>query len=80
MDLRKSIEEDISQLIKEKLEIDFCCEGTDFVSKSLVELGISSLDSITILIALEERYNVEFDEMFQTIEELIGFIEKKVCN
>lgn len=80
MYLRKVIEEDIFKLIKEKLEIDLEFEDKSFLSKGLIELGVSSLDSITILIVLEEKYGIEFDEMFQTIEELIIYIEKKVYN
>ena len=50
MILRKDIEKEIINLIKDKLNEEINFEGQELMSKSFIELGISSLDSIEILI------------------------------
>ncbi len=47
---------------------------------SFKDLGIDSLDFVEILMELEEKLEVELEleENFSTIGELVNFIEKKV--
>jgi acyl carrier protein len=47
---------------------------------SFKDLGIDSLDFVEILMELEEKLEVELEleENFSTIGELVAFIEKKV--
>ncbi len=55
---------------------------TDIINGNFTDLGINSLSFIKIVVALEEAFNVQFDdsqinfEMFGKIETITGLIEK----
>jgi len=56
-------------------------EGLQITAKtSFKELGIDSLDFVEILMELEEKLGVELEleENFTTIGELVAYIEQKV--
>ena len=72
-------------MIFEKLR-DLIVEHTDADPESVrpstqfIDLGIDSLDTVEMIMQLEEELGVEleFDEKVTTVGELVNFIEKKL--
>lgn len=66
----------IAELIAERTG----CEKTDIKeSSTFTELGIDSLDTVELLMNLEDStgMNIELTEKVETVGELINFIERK---
>ncbi|MCL2367666.1 MAG: acyl carrier protein [Oscillospiraceae bacterium] len=69
--------EKLQKLMEEHLGID---PGEVTAETTFESLGIDSLDTVEMLMDLEEELGVELelDEKITTIGELVAFIEKKV--
>lgn len=68
--------EAMAELLAERLE----CEVSEIkMESSFKELGIDSLDTVDLLMGLEDKLNisVELDEKVETVADLVHFIEKK---
>ena len=68
--------ETMVKLLAERLE---CSASEIKMESSFKELGIDSLDTVDLLMALEDELNisVELDEKVETVGDLVRFIEKK---
>ena len=72
------MKEEIKSLIEEILNIKF-----DKENESLKENGVDSLMLIKIIIGLEEKYNIIFEDndlyikKFDTLDDLVAFVVKK---
>ena len=67
----------IAKIIAERTD----CKVSDVKPESTFsELGIDSLDTVELLMSLEDEINVELelDEKVETVSDLVAFIEKKV--
>ncbi len=74
-----SIEEKVKQIIVEQLGVD---EGEVTPTASFVDdLGADSLDTVELVMALEEAFDVEIPdedaENIRTVKDAIEYIEKK---
>ena len=71
--------EEIREIICEQLGID-----KDEVSLeiSLEELGADSLDLFQIITELEQKYNIEMEEVedIKTIQDAVNLVEKEINN
>lgn len=68
--------ETMAKLLAERLE----CDASEIkMESSFKELGIDSLDTVDLLMGLEDELNisVELDEKVETVGDLVRFIEKK---
>lgn len=68
--------ETMAKLLAERLE----CNASEIkMESSFKELGIDSLDTVDLLMGLEDELNisVELDEKVETVGDLVRFIEKK---
>ena len=68
--------EAIAELIADRLE----CEVSEVKMESkFSELGIDSLDTVDLLMNLEDKLNIsiELDEKVETVGDLVAFIENK---
>lgn len=58
--------------------IDNCTEKSDL----MIDLGLSSVGVLYVVIAIEEYFNIRFDNVgfgdFKTVGDVIDYIEKKV--
>jgi acyl carrier protein len=75
----KNIEQRIKKIIKEKLDIK---EKNILNHSSFVEdLGADSLDTVELIMALEEEFNIEISdeeaEKINTIQQSIEYIEAR---
>ena len=70
--------EAIAKLIAERNECDI---DTITAESRFADLGIDSLDTVEMLMALEDELGVEIelDEKVETVGELAEFIEKKMA-
>jgi len=70
------IMEKLTVLLAEHLDVDVALITPETTFESL---GIDSLDTVELLMELEEQMGVELelDERITTIGELVAFIEKK---
>jgi acyl carrier protein len=61
---------------------DFDEKGITEESDLILDLGLSSVGVLYIVIAIEEFFNVRFDDVgfgdFKTVGDVITYIEKKV--
>ncbi len=74
-----SVEEKVKQIIVEQLGVD---EGEVTPTASFVDdLGADSLDTVELVMALEEAFDVEIPdedaENIRTVKDAIEYIEKK---
>lgn len=69
--------EKLTALLAEHLEVD----SSEITAEATFEaLGIDSLDTVELLMNLEEELNIELElsEKVSTVGELAAFIEKKI--
>lgn len=72
--------ESVKDLVISTAELDF----DEFKDKELNKLIISSIKYITIIVAIENKYNFEFEDecllegYFQTYEQLAEYIQKAI--
>ena len=69
--------EAIAELIADRIE----CEVSEITPESKIhDLGIDSLDTVELLMNLEDRIGVqiELDEKVETVGELVAFVESKM--
>ena len=70
---------DVMKMAAPNAEIDVC--GLDESSNLITDLGLSSVGVLYIVIAIEEFFNIQFDDVgfgdFKTIGDVIDYIEKK---
>lgn len=75
-----SIEERIKKIISEQLGVDE--EDVVPEAKFVDDLGADSLDTVELVMALEEEFNIEIPdeeaEKIQTVGAAIDFIKEKV--
>lgn len=66
--------EKVAKLLAEHLDIDASAITKD---SKFSDLGIDSLDTVEILMSLEDEFGIEFDvsESTQTIGDLVKFID-----
>lgn len=74
-----AVEEKVKQIIVEQLGVD---EGEVTPTASFVDdLGADSLDTVELVMALEEAFNVEIPdedaENIRTVKDAVEYIEKK---
>lgn len=74
-----AVEEKVKQIIVEQLGVD---EGEVTPTASFVDdLGADSLDTVELVMALEEAFNLEIPdedaENIRTVKDAIEYIEKK---
>ncbi|QCI21072.1 acyl carrier protein [Buchnera aphidicola (Hyperomyzus lactucae)] len=75
----KNIEQRIKKIIKEKLDIkeENILNNSSFVD----DLGADSLDTVELIMALEEEFNIEISdeeaEKINTIQQSIEYIEHR---
>jgi acyl carrier protein len=74
-----AVEEKVKQIIVEQLGVD---EGEVTPTASFVDdLGADSLDTVELVMALEEAFNIEIPdedaENIRTVKDAIEYIEKK---
>lgn len=69
---------DVTNKVKEVLEYN----QDIYVNQDLAEIGLDSLASVTLLVELEEMYNIEFDDEEMLFENFstITKINNLVCN
>ncbi len=75
---------EIVALLNEELEEDLLKDITNIdQDDELIEYGLDSLNLVKVVLAIEERYNIEFSEEelefenFSTLKRIINIIEKK---
>ncbi len=75
---------EIVALLNEELEEDLLKDITNIdQDDELIEYGLDSLNLVKVILAIEERYNIEFSEEelefenFSTLKKIINIIEKK---
>lgn len=75
-----NIEEKIKDVIVENLGIKL--HGIKRESSFVDDFGIDSLDSVELVMAIEEEFNIEIPdgdaEKIQTVGQLIEYVERKV--
>ncbi len=74
-----AVEETVKQIIVEQLGVD---EGEVTPTASFVDdLGADSLDTVELVMALEEAFNIEIPdedaENIRTVKDAVEYIEKK---
>jgi acyl carrier protein len=72
---------DIFEKLKEKIVSKIDCDPSKVTrDTSLIGLGIDSLDTVEMIMDLEEELGVEleFDEAVTTVDDLVKFIEKRL--
>lgn len=74
-----AVEEKVKQIIVEQLGVD---EGEVTPTASFVDdLGADSLDTVELVMALEEAFNIEIPdedaENIRTVKDAVEYIEKK---
>lgn len=69
----------IAELIAERMECDISEIKMD---SKFSELGIDSLDTVEVLMSLEDKIGVEIelDQKVETVGELVAFVESKMQN
>ncbi|MDE1171992.1 MAG: acyl carrier protein [Verrucomicrobium sp.] len=76
----KSIEERVKEIIVEQLGVN--PEQVTPAAKFIEDLGADSLDTVELVMAFEEEFNVEVPdeeaEKLQTVGDVVRYIEDKV--
>lgn len=69
--------ETIAKLIAERIDADV---STVTAESKFVDLGIDSLDTVELLMSLEDEIGVEIelDKKVETVGEFVAFVESKV--
>ena len=77
---KKSIEERVKEMIVEQLGVN--PEQVTPKAKFIEDLGADSLDTVELVMAFEEEFNVEVPdeeaEKLQTVGEVVRYIEEHV--
>ncbi|MDD4933307.1 MAG: acyl carrier protein [Methylacidiphilaceae bacterium] len=77
---KKSIEERVKEMIVEQLGVN--PEQVTAKAKFIEDLGADSLDTVELVMAFEEEFNVEVPdeeaEKLQTVGDVIRYIEEHV--
>lgn len=74
------VEEQVKKIIAQSLEVN----ETVLDEKELLYIGLNSLTFITIIVGLEEYFEIEFDdndlnyELFSTVEDIIKYVRDKL--
>lgn len=75
----KSIEEKVKDIIVEQLGVN--AEQVTPTAKFIEDLGADSLDTVELVMAFEEEFNVEVPdeeaEKLQTVGDVVKYIEEK---
>ena len=68
--------ETISKIISERTDCDVAAVKPE---STFVELGIDSLDTVELLMSLEDEIGIEIelDQKVETVQDLVDFIESK---
>jgi acyl carrier protein len=81
METAKQIVEKVKQIIKEQLGVE---EDQITPSASFVDLGADSLDTVELVMAIEEAFDIEIPdndaEKMRTVQDVIDYIEKHSKN
>ena len=76
----KSIEDRVKEIIVEQLGVN--AEQVTNAAKFIDDLGADSLDTVELVMAFEEEFNVEVPdeeaEKLQTVGDVVRYIEDKV--
>ncbi len=76
----EKIKEIIKQIFKEKIEIEIFDEAS--FDTDLISLGLNSLTFIKLLVSIETRFDIEFEEEFldfnylSNLNQLVDYIAK----
>lgn len=77
---KEEIKKEVINLIADTLEIEK--ENINEKSNLVSDLDVESLDLVGLVVAFEDKYNVEIPDSeiknLQTVEDIISFIEKNV--
>ncbi len=77
---KEEIKKEVISLIADTLEIEK--ENINEKSNLVSDLDVESLDLVGLVVAFEDKYNVEIPDSeiknLQTVEDIISFIEKNV--
>ena len=73
----------INAVLKEqKINVDLTNEGD--LQKNLTDLGIDSLNALSIIVNLEEKFNIHMDDQeiakIKNLQELINLLSKTINN
>lgn len=70
----------VKRVTAETLKIELLCVGDQ--SRFVEELGASSMESVELVAAFEEEFDIDMDEQaalaVKTVKDAVGFIEKIV--
>lgn len=81
--MSQEIEAKVRELIKEVVELTVPIEEVG-IEDDLMNLGMNSINSIKVIVAIEEEFGFEFDdedlnfENFRNIRKLVSYIESRV--
>ena len=81
--MSQEIEARVRELIKEVVELTVPIEEVG-IEDDLMNLGMDSINSIKVIVAIEEEFGFEFDdedlnfENFRNIRKLVSYIESRV--
>ena len=77
---KEEMKKEVISLIADTLEIEK--ENINEKSNLVSDLDVESLDLVGLVVAFEDKYNVEIPDSeiknLQTVEDIISFIEKNV--
>lgn len=79
----ESIELEIKKIIIENAKLNISVEELT-TDKDLIQLGIDSITGIKIFVAIEDRFDFEFDEKnlnpdtFKNITQLCAYVQSKL--
>lgn len=72
--------DEVKEILAEQLDID--TEIIEMTSNLQTDLGADSLDSIDIVMSIEDQYGIEVPdsviENMRTVEDIVNFIENNV--
>lgn len=81
--MSQEIEAKVRELIKEVVELTVPIEEVG-IEDDLMNLGMNSINSIKVIVAIEGEFGFEFDdedlnfENFRNIRKLVSYIESRV--
>lgn len=77
----KTTEQRIKEIIVRQLEVDASQLNED---ASITDLGADSLDTVELVMAIEEEFDIEISDAdadnIITIKEIVDFVEKQLTN
>lgn len=75
---REQLKEDLKEVIREQLNIDDEINDDTLIKE---QLGADSLDMVELIMAIEEKYEIEIAddeaEKISTFKHIVDFVEKK---